>query len=54
MPVHSVEPVAQQCPKLQVIKLVHCESIMELFLSWISMACLVLKELSVIEFSIAA
>ncbi|KAK3129637.1 hypothetical protein QOZ80_6BG0482630 [Eleusine coracana subsp. coracana] len=54
MPPYSFEPVARECPRLKVIKLVHCESIMDFFLSWLSMSCLGLKELSLIGFSVSA
>jgi EIN3-binding F-box protein len=54
MPLHSIDHVAQECPRLKVIKLVYCMSIMDSFLSWVSMACYNLKELSLIGFSLTA
>ncbi|XP_062199721.1 uncharacterized protein LOC133902144 [Phragmites australis] len=45
MPLCPVEAVAQECPKLKVIRLEHCDSIMDLFLAWVGMVCRGLKEL---------
>ncbi|KAL6601705.1 hypothetical protein ACP70R_044925 [Stipagrostis hirtigluma subsp. patula] len=48
MPLYHGEAVALECPKLKAIRLEHCESILNLFLAWVDMACCGLKELRLI------
>ncbi|TVU37553.1 hypothetical protein EJB05_10873, partial [Eragrostis curvula] len=44
------ESEVQKCPKLKVIRLENCKSVMSFFLEWVSMVCSGLEELRLIGF----